>query len=50
MYKEYNVVLYTVPNEKRITELHPFEVPEVPALTVNRGLSNYLKWVEENVE
>lgn len=36
--------------EKRIRELHPYETPEVLALTVNRGLSNYLKWVDENVE
>jgi periplasmic divalent cation tolerance protein len=36
--------------EKRIQELHPYEVPEILALTVNRGLSNYLKWVDENVE
>jgi periplasmic divalent cation tolerance protein len=36
--------------EKRIQELHPYEVPEILALTVNQGLSNYLKWVDENVE
>lgn len=36
--------------EKRIQEIHPYEVPEILALTVNRGLSNYLKWVDENVE
>lgn len=36
--------------EKRIQELHPYEVPEILAITINRGLSNYLKWVDENVE
>lgn len=30
--------------------IHPYKVPEIPVLTVNQGLSNYLKWVEENVE
>jgi len=51
MQKKYNVVLLcTVPLKKRITELKLYEVPELQALTVNQGLFNYLKWVEENVE
>lgn len=30
----------------RITELHPYEVPEVLALPVSAGLGSYLSWVE----
>lgn len=30
----------------RITELHPYEVPEVLALPVSAGLGSYLGWVE----
>ena len=36
--------------EKRITELHPYEVPEILAVNVNRGFLNYLNWVDEHVD
>lgn len=32
--------------ERRLLELHPYEVPEVVALPVARGLPAYLKWIE----
>ncbi len=35
--------------EKRIQELHPYEVPEILSLSLNQGLIDYLKWVDENV-
>jgi periplasmic divalent cation tolerance protein len=31
--------------EARIRELHPYEVPEIIALPVERGLPAYLNWV-----
>ena len=34
--------------EKRIIELHNYEVPEIIALPVERGLATYLKWVDDN--
>lgn len=35
---------------QRIAELHPYEVPEIIALPVDRGLPAYLQWVENNVQ
>ena len=34
--------------EKRVRELHSYEVPEVIALTIVKGSKPYLDWVEEN--
>jgi len=31
----------------RIKELHSYEIPEILALRVERGLPEYLKWLEE---
>lgn len=31
--------------EARLTELHPFEIPEILALPVSDGLNKYLDWV-----
>jgi periplasmic divalent cation tolerance protein len=33
----------------RIRELHPYEVPEVIALPIIGGDSDYLRWIEESV-
>ncbi len=33
--------------EKRISELHGYEVPEIIAVRVSDGLPDYLRWVEE---
>ena len=33
----------------RIRELHPYEVPEVIALPIVDGDSDYLRWIEEAV-
>ncbi len=35
--------------ESRLTQLHPYEVPEVVALAVESGLSTYLDWVNESM-
>ncbi len=34
--------------EKMLCSLHPYEVPEIVALRVTRGLPDYLSWVAEN--
>ena len=34
--------------ERRVKELHSYEVPEVIALRVVKGSEEYLDWVEEN--
>jgi len=33
----------------RIKELHGYELPEVLVLKVDRGLPEYLKWIEESL-
>jgi periplasmic divalent cation tolerance protein len=33
--------------EQAIVSLHPYELPEIIAVPVERGLPGYLKWVEE---
>ncbi len=34
--------------ERRIRELHPYELPEIIGVPVNRGLPEYLSWIDEN--
>ncbi len=34
--------------ENALRQLHPYEVPEIIALPVERGLPDYLRWVSEN--
>jgi periplasmic divalent cation tolerance protein len=34
--------------ERELCSLHPYEVPEVIALPIERGSSNYLQWIAEN--
>lgn len=36
--------------QKRVTELHAYEVPEVVALKVEGGLAKYLRWIEESLK
>lgn len=33
--------------EQLIRELHPYELPEVIAVPVHTGLTDYLRWVDE---
>lgn len=35
--------------QARIRELHPYEVPEIIAVPILQGDSDYLKWIEETV-
>ncbi|RLG56811.1 MAG: divalent-cation tolerance protein CutA [Hadesarchaea archaeon] len=33
----------------RIKELHPYELPEILALRIDRGLGEYLEWVDKSL-
>lgn len=51
--REYLLLIKTratlyVKAEKRVRELHTYEVPEVLALTADRGSPQYLKWLLES--
>lgn len=35
--------------EKRVLELHPYEVPEVIALPISEGSESYLRWLKQTV-
>lgn len=35
--------------QQRITELHPYDVPEVIALNIQAGNHAYLNWLEESL-
>lgn len=35
--------------QKKIRELHPYEIPEIIALPIRMGSLDYLKWMDENV-
>jgi periplasmic divalent cation tolerance protein len=34
----------------RVKELHSYEIPEILAVPIERGLPEYLKWLEENLK
>jgi len=36
--------------EERVRALHPYSVPEILAIEVDRGFERYLAWVKENVK
>jgi periplasmic divalent cation tolerance protein len=36
--------------ERRIKELHPYELPEIIAVPIEKGLTEYLNWVSENTK
>jgi periplasmic divalent cation tolerance protein len=33
--------------ERRVREMHPYELPEIVAFNVERGLPGYLQWVRD---
>lgn len=35
--------------ERRIRELHPYDVPEILAMPVIAGSDNYLRWIAESL-
>jgi periplasmic divalent cation tolerance protein len=36
--------------QRRIRELHPYEVPEIIAVPILRGDPDYLRWIQEAVK
>lgn len=36
--------------ERRVRELHDYDVPEVIAMPIIAGSASYLEWIDENVE
>ena len=34
--------------ERKIVELHPYELPEVLAVSIKNGLAGYLSWIDES--
>ena len=36
--------------ERRIKKLHPYELPEIIAVPIKKGLTEYLNWVSENTK
>ena len=36
--------------EKKIQEIHPYEVPEIIALPIHKGSKKYLDWIKKETE
>ena len=36
--------------EKSLQELHPYELPEIIAVSIEYGLPGYLNWIDESCE
>ena len=36
--------------KKRVSEIHPYEVPEIIQLSINDGYEPYLKWIAESTK
>jgi periplasmic divalent cation tolerance protein len=36
--------------QKAITGLHPYSIPEIISISIEKGFKNYLNWVEQNVK
>ena len=36
--------------EKKIREIHPYEVPEIIVLPIQKGSSDYLNWIEKETK
>jgi len=36
--------------QKRIKSLHPYELPEIIAVSIKDGLEEYLRWIEDNTK
>lgn len=35
---------------KRVKELHSYEVPEIVAINIEKGSTNFLRWIDESTE
>ncbi|MCS7258262.1 MAG: divalent-cation tolerance protein CutA [candidate division WOR-3 bacterium] len=52
--KEYLVLIKSTKKkyleiEKTITDLHPYEIPEIIAVPVSLGFSKYLNWMSDSI-
>ncbi len=36
--------------EKRVRELHPYDVPEIIQFPINNGYAPYLQWIKDSVK
>jgi len=36
--------------ERRLCELHPYELPELIAVPIKEGLSSYLSWIDSQLD
>ncbi|MGH8121110.1 MAG: divalent-cation tolerance protein CutA, partial [Gammaproteobacteria bacterium] len=36
--------------EKKIRAMHPYELPEIIAIPVTRGLDDYLAWIDQETK
>ncbi len=36
--------------QKRIQSLHPYELPEIIAVSIKDGLTEYLRWIENSTK
>ncbi len=36
--------------QDEIKELHPYEVPEIISINIDRGLPDYLRWIDETTD
>ncbi|HTY23304.1 MAG TPA: divalent-cation tolerance protein CutA [Desulfomonilaceae bacterium] len=36
--------------EKTVKNMHPYEVPEIISVEIDRGLSEYLRWIDDSTE
>ena len=53
--KEYLLIVKTRKDkfkslEKRVKEIHPYEVPEIIAMPIVLGSKDYLSWIDETLE
>ena len=53
--KEYALIMKTRKSlyrkvEKKLKELHPYEIPAIVSYEIKDGLSDYLSWIQEETE
>ena len=53
--KEYALIMKTRKSlyrkvEKKIKEIHPYEIPAIVSYEIKEGLSNYLSWIAEETK
>ena len=53
--REHMLIIKTTNNaygrlEKTITELHPYELPEIIAVNIDNGNAGYLNWISKNIK